>query len=134
VSEDPGRKPAGSTRGRGVVRQWTKTCSDYDDEGNATEVLYQTVFEGKVFEVRATSEEVVFSQSPRRQVRADVAEVLEAIRSGSTIEEALDEHLLGVDKPESVARFGALASRFEERPARLAREGGRDEIGSTESE
>lgn len=125
MSEDTARKPA-ATRGRGVVRQWTKTCSDYDDEGNATEVLYQTVFEGKVFEVRATCAEVVFFQSPRRQVRAAATGVLEAIGSGVTIEEALDEHLLAVDKPESVARFGALAARFEQRP--LRGRDGRDEL------
>ena len=110
-----------STRGRGVVRQWTKTCSDYDDQGNATEVLYQTVYEGKVFEIRATREEVVFFQSPRRQVRASAAGLLEAIGSGGTIEEVLDEHILMVDKPEAVARFSALAARFEQRLPRPVR-------------
>jgi hypothetical protein len=105
-----------STRGRGVVRQWTKTCSDYDGQGNATEVLYQTVYEGKVFEIRATPEEVVFFQSPRRQVRAPSVAVLETIGLGETIEEALDQHLLAVDKPEAINRFNALTAVFEQRP------------------
>jgi len=119
-----------TTKGRGVVRQWTKTCSDYDEEGNATEVLYQTVYQGKVFEVRATPEEVVFFQSPRRQVRAPAVGVLEAIGTGRTIEEALDGHILAVDKAESVIRFGALASRFEQRAGGL----GHPEYSKTEGE
>ncbi len=105
-----------TTRGRGAVRQWTKTCSDYDGRGNATEVLYQTVYGGKVFEIRATPEEVVFFQSPRRQVRAPVVAVLETIGTGETIEEALDRHILAVEKPESVSRFNALTAVFEQRP------------------
>jgi hypothetical protein len=115
-----------STRGRGVVRLWVKTCSDYDDRDQPTEVLYQTVYDGKVFEIRATSEEVVFFVSPRHQVRAEAPAVLEAITGQApagadgltALEEALDRHILDVGKPESVTRFGALTSRFELRAGR----------------
>lgn len=117
-----------TTRGRGAVRQWTKSCSDYDGMGNATEVLYQTVYQGKVFEIRATPDEVVFFQSPRQQVRAPAAGVLDAIGHGATLEEAFDFHILEAEKPESIERFLALTAAFESRPQRqTAAEPGRNE-------
>ena len=102
-----------SLRGRGAVRQWTKTCSEYDDQGNATEILYQTVMDGKIYEIHATVDEVIFCVSPRRQVRLRPPQVLEALGSGAShLEDALDEHFLMVDKPASVSSFHALVARF----------------------
>lgn len=102
-----------SLRGRGAVRQWTKTCSEYDGEGNATEILYQTVSEGKIYEIHATPHEVIFCISPRRQFRLVSGQVLEALgASNSHLEDALDENFLLVDKPLSVSRFQSLISRF----------------------
>ena len=102
-----------SLRGRGAVRQWTKTCSEYDGEGNATEILYQTVMEGKIYEIHATPDEVIFCVSPRRQVRLSPEQVLEALRGGpSHLEEALDEYFLLVDKPLSISRFRELVGRY----------------------
>jgi hypothetical protein len=91
-----------SLRGRGAVRQWTKTCSEYDSEGNATEILYQTVMEGKIYEIHATPEEVIFCISPRRQFRLHAGQVLEALGlNGAHLEDALDDHFLLVEKPVS---------------------------------
>ena len=102
-----------SLRGRGAVRQWTKTCSEYDDHGNATEVLYQTVMDGKIYEIHATASEVVFCVSPRRQVRLNPAQVLDALGAGNDhLEDALDREFLLVDKPTSVRTFGDLISKF----------------------
>ena len=102
-----------SLRGRGAVRQWTKTCSEYDNDGNATEILYQTVMDGKIYEIHATTEEVIFCVSPRRQVRLSPVQVLEALGGGlSHLEDALDQHFLMVDKPASVSSFQSLVARF----------------------
>lgn len=99
-------------RGRGAVRQWTKTCSEYDGHGNATEILYQTVMDGKIYEIHATTDEVIFCVSPRRQVRLSSAQVLEALAEGNHLEDALDKHFLLVDKPDSIQSFNALVARF----------------------
>ena len=102
-----------SLRGRGAVRQWTKTCSEYDGEGNATEILYQTVMDGKIYEIHATPGEVIFCVSPRRQVRLIPAQVLEALGAGAAhLEDALDDHFLLVDKPLSIHRFQNVVARF----------------------
>ena len=114
-----------TTKGRGAVRLWVKTCSDYDEDGHPTELLYQTVFEGRVYELRATPDEAVFFVSPRHQVRAPSAALLEAVTAAgapaggaggpllTALEGALDAHLLEAEKPASVARFNALLERFE---------------------
>ena len=86
-------------------------------------------------------------RAPRSYTREDVVEischggrlsaagVLEAIGSGATIEEGLDHFLLAVDKAESVARFGSLAGRFEQRGPRAARsELARTELGQTDGD
>src|SRR5881628_1103906 len=100
-------------KGRGAVRQWTKTCSEYDGDGNATEILYQTVMDGKIYEIHATPQEVIFSVSPRRQVRLLPNQVLEALGGGgSHLEDALDQNFLMVDKPASINSFQNLVSRF----------------------
>ena len=102
-----------SLRGRGAVRQWTKTCSEYDSEGNATEILYQTVLDGKIYEIHATLDEVIFCVSPRRQVRLLPSQVLEVLGGdASHLEDALDHHFLMVDKPASIDSFQSLVSRF----------------------
>ena len=102
-----------SLRGRGAVRQWTKTCSEYDGEGNATEILYQTVMDGKIYEIHATPDEVIFCVSPRRQVRLTPPQVLEALGGDpAQLEDALDKHFLLVDKPASVNTFQNLVARF----------------------
>src|SRR5437867_6219478 len=102
-----------SLRGRGAVRQWTKTCSEYDNDGNATEILYQTVMEGKIYEIHATPEEIIFCVSPRRQVRLSPEQVLEALgATGAHLEDTLDENFLLVDKPLSINRFQIVVSRF----------------------
>ena len=102
-----------SLRGRGAVRQWTKTCSEYDNDGNATEILYQTVMNGKIYEIHATPGEVIFCVSPRRQVRLSPGQVLEALGSDSGhLEDLLDEHFLLVDKPLSITSFQNLVARF----------------------
>jgi hypothetical protein len=102
-----------SMRGRGAVRQWTKTCSEYDESGNATEILYQTVLDGKIYEIHATHEEVVFCVSPRRQVRLTPSQVLDALgSSGNHLEDALDLSFLLADKPSSIQSFNALVARF----------------------
>ncbi len=124
-----------TTKGRGVVRLWVKTCSDYDEHSHPTELLYQTVFEGRVYELRATPEEAVFFVSPRHQVRAPSAALLEAVAAAgapagnasdgggilTALEGALDAHLLNADKPSSVARFTALLERFDVRAPRAWR-------------
>lgn len=102
-----------SLRGRGAVRQWTKTCSEYDETGNATEILYQTVLEGKIYEIHATPDEVVFCVSPRRQVRLSTGQVLESIGAGrGHLEDVLDQTFLLVDKPASIKSFNTLIARF----------------------
>ncbi len=102
-----------SLRGRGAVRQWTKTCSEYDSDGHATEILYQTVMDGKIYEIHATDKEVIFCVSPRRQVRLTPDQVVEALDGGqSHLEDLLDQHFLLVDKPASVGAFQSLFSRF----------------------
>lgn len=101
-----------SLRGRGAVRQWTKTCSEYDGDGNATEILYQTVMDGKIYEIHATPDEVIFCVSPRRQVRLSSTQVLEALAEGAHLEDALDRHFLLVDKPASIQSFNTLVARF----------------------
>ena len=102
-----------SLRGRGAVRQWTKTCSEYDNDGNATEILYQTVMDGKIYEIHATPDEVIFCVSPRKQVRLQPPQVLDSLGvPGGHVEDALDENFLLVDKPLSVTRFQNLVARF----------------------
>ena len=101
-----------SLRGRGAVRQWTKTCSEYDESGNATEILYQTVMDGKIYEIHATPEEVIFCVSPRRQVRLTPAQVLDAIGGADHLEDLLDQNFLLVDKPASIKSFSSLIARF----------------------
>ena len=102
-----------SLRGRGAVRQWTKTCSEYDGEGNATEILYQTVMDGRIYEIHATPGEVIFCVSPRRQIRLSPGQVLEALGGGlSHVEDALDQTFLMVEKPVSINAFQNLVSRF----------------------
>ena len=102
-----------SLRGRGAVRQWTKTCSEYDDTGNAIEILYQTVMDGRIYEIHATSEEVIFCVSPRRQVRLTAGQVLETLgAAGSHLEDALDLSFLLVDKQTSIQSFNKLIGRF----------------------
>jgi hypothetical protein len=102
-----------SLRGRGAVRQWTKTCSEYDSDGNATEILYQTVMDGKIYEIHATPGEVIFCVSPRRQVRLSPGQVLEALGGDNGhLEDLLDQHFLLVDKPLSISAFQGLVSRF----------------------
>ena len=102
-----------SLRGRGAVRQWTKTCSEYDNDGNATEILYQTVMDGKIYEIHATPAEVIFCVSPRRQVRLSPGQVLEALGGDSgPLEDLLDQHFLLVDKPLSISSFQNLVARF----------------------
>lgn len=100
-------------RGRGAVRQWTKTCSEYDTDGNATEILYQTVMDGKIYEIHATPAEVIFCVSPRRQVRLSPGQVLEALGGDSShLEDVLDQHFLLVDKPLSINSFQSLVARY----------------------
>jgi hypothetical protein len=101
-----------SLRGRGAVRQWTKTCSEYDDAGNATEILYQTVMDGKIYEIHATPDEVIFCVSPRRQVRLTPGQVLDAIGGADHLEDLLDQQFLLVDKPSSIKSFNTLIARF----------------------
>ena len=102
-----------SLRGRGAVRQWTKTCSEYDEQGNATEILYQTVMNGKVYEIHATPAEVIFCVSPRRQVRLSPGQVIEALGGEPAhLEDALDQHFLMVDKPVSISSFQNVVARF----------------------
>ena len=102
-----------SLRGRGAVRQWTKTCSEYDNDGNATEILYQTVMNGKIYEIHATPVEVIFCVSPRRQVRLLPVQVLEALGGeNGHLEDVLDQNFLLVDKPLSINSFQSLVARF----------------------
>ena len=102
-----------SLRGRGAVRQWTKTCSEYDETGNATEILYQTVMEGKIYEIHATPTGVVFCVSPRRQVRLTPRQVLDSLASGGNhLEDVLDQTFLLSDKPASIKSFNTLIARF----------------------
>jgi len=109
------------------VRQWTKTCSEYNTDGSATEILYQTVMEGKIYEIHATPGEIIFCVSPRRQVRLSPEQVLEALGTpGAYLEDALDEHFLLVDKPQSIHRFQNVVARFP-RQAVDAPEGAGDE-------